>query len=128
MIFGYLNKLRWHFVWETNRAQIYAIEADNWWFLCCRVEYQLPNLIVGSITKESLYNAFENGISAEQVIVCLCLSWILCYLFKAHNLKQISDPSLLLLELVISNFLAPLSSIPCCVSFISFCLLIFILL
>ncbi|RVW37891.1 RNA polymerase II transcription factor B subunit 2 [Vitis vinifera] len=31
-----------------------------------RVEYQLPNLIVGAITKESLYNAFENGITAEQ--------------------------------------------------------------
>lgn len=38
---------------------------------CCiilhRIEYQLPNLIVGAITKESLYNAFENGITAEQV-------------------------------------------------------------
>ncbi|RYR18604.1 hypothetical protein Ahy_B03g063228 isoform B [Arachis hypogaea] len=33
-----------------------------------RVEYQLPNLIVGAITKESLYNAFENGITAEQII------------------------------------------------------------
>ena len=32
----------------------------------CRVEYQLPNLIVGAITKESLYNAFENGITADQ--------------------------------------------------------------
>lgn len=32
-----------------------------------RIEYQLPNLIVGAITKESLYNAFENGITAEQV-------------------------------------------------------------
>jgi transcription initiation factor TFIIH subunit 4 len=32
------------------------------------VEYQLPNLIVGSITKESLYGAFENGITAEQII------------------------------------------------------------
>ncbi|XP_054803641.1 general transcription and DNA repair factor IIH subunit TFB2 [Prosopis cineraria] len=32
------------------------------------VEYQLPNLIVGAITKESLYNAFENGITAEQII------------------------------------------------------------
>ncbi|KAF2297680.1 hypothetical protein GH714_002190 [Hevea brasiliensis] len=32
-----------------------------------RVEYQLPNLIVGAITKESLYNAFENGITAEQI-------------------------------------------------------------
>ncbi|EOY28282.1 Transcription factor-related isoform 4 [Theobroma cacao] len=34
--------------------------------LFSRVEYQLPNLIVGAITKESLYNAFENGIAAEQ--------------------------------------------------------------
>lgn len=32
----------------------------------CRVEYQLPNLIVGAITKESLYSAFENGITADQ--------------------------------------------------------------
>ncbi|EEE61913.1 hypothetical protein OsJ_16644 [Oryza sativa Japonica Group] len=36
--------------------------------LFSRVEYQLPNLIVGSITKESLYGAFENGITAEQII------------------------------------------------------------
>ncbi|GAB4851889.1 RNA polymerase II transcription factor B 52 kDa subunit [Ancistrocladus abbreviatus] len=36
--------------------------------LFARVEYQLPNLIVGGITKESLYNAFENGITAEQII------------------------------------------------------------
>ncbi|KDP20952.1 hypothetical protein JCGZ_21423 [Jatropha curcas] len=36
--------------------------------LFSRVEYQLPNLIVGAITKESLYNAFENGITAEQII------------------------------------------------------------
>ena len=33
-----------------------------------RVEYQLPNLIVGAITKESIYGAFENGITAEQVM------------------------------------------------------------
>ncbi|KAH9800596.1 hypothetical protein KPL71_000728 [Citrus sinensis] len=30
------------------------------------IEYQLPNLIVGATTKESLNNAFENGITAEQ--------------------------------------------------------------
>lgn len=36
--------------------------------LFSKVEYQLPNLIVGAITKESLYNAFENGITAEQII------------------------------------------------------------
>ncbi|MCL7026080.1 hypothetical protein MKW94_021520 [Papaver nudicaule] len=36
--------------------------------LFARIEYQLPNLIVGAITKESLYTAFENGISSEQII------------------------------------------------------------
>ncbi|KAI3964626.1 hypothetical protein MKX01_020443 [Papaver californicum] len=36
--------------------------------LFARVEYQLPNLIVGAITKESLYTAFENGITSEQII------------------------------------------------------------
>lgn len=36
--------------------------------LFSRIEYQLPNLLVGSITKESLYNAFENGITADQII------------------------------------------------------------
>ncbi|GAV77919.1 Tfb2 domain-containing protein, partial [Cephalotus follicularis] len=39
--------------------------------LFARIEYQLPNLIVGAITKESLYNAFENGISGEQIITFL---------------------------------------------------------
>ncbi|KAM7513081.1 hypothetical protein LguiB_011956 [Lonicera macranthoides] len=34
--------------------------------LFSRVEYQLPNLIVASITKENLYKAFQNGISADQ--------------------------------------------------------------
>lgn len=36
--------------------------------LFSRIEYQLPNLIVGAITKESLYTAFENGITSEQII------------------------------------------------------------
>ncbi|XP_010540813.1 PREDICTED: RNA polymerase II transcription factor B subunit 2 isoform X2 [Tarenaya hassleriana] len=36
--------------------------------LFARVEYQLPNLVVAGITKESLYSAFENGITAEQII------------------------------------------------------------
>ncbi|XP_015574628.1 general transcription and DNA repair factor IIH subunit TFB2 isoform X2 [Ricinus communis] len=36
--------------------------------LFSRVEYQLPNLVVGAMTKESLYSAFENGITAEQII------------------------------------------------------------
>ncbi|KAA8519814.1 hypothetical protein F0562_014096 [Nyssa sinensis] len=56
---------------ETN-FRIYAYSSSK---LHCeilrlfsRIEYQLPNLIVGAITKESLYNAFENGITAEQII------------------------------------------------------------
>ncbi|XP_047978721.1 general transcription and DNA repair factor IIH subunit TFB2 [Salvia hispanica] len=36
--------------------------------LFARVEYQLPNLIVGAINKESLYKAFLNGITAEQIV------------------------------------------------------------
>lgn len=36
--------------------------------LFSRIEYQLPNLIVGAITKESLYTAFENGITSDQMI------------------------------------------------------------
>ncbi|CAO2842838.1 unnamed protein product [Amaranthus hypochondriacus] len=36
--------------------------------LFARIEYQLPNLIVCAINKESLYNAFENGITSEQII------------------------------------------------------------
>ncbi|KAK1260257.1 hypothetical protein QJS04_geneDACA001909 [Acorus gramineus] len=36
--------------------------------LFSRIEYQLPNLIVGAITKESLYSAFENGINSDQII------------------------------------------------------------
>ncbi|XLR15669.1 hypothetical protein HN51_036646, partial [Arachis hypogaea] len=31
-----------------------------------RVLYQLPKLIVRAITKESLYNTFESGITSEQ--------------------------------------------------------------
>ncbi|KAL1365136.1 hypothetical protein HN51_013225 [Arachis hypogaea] len=56
---------------ETN-FRVYAYSTSR---LHCeilrlfsKVEYQLPNLIVGAITKESLYNAFENGITAEQII------------------------------------------------------------
>ncbi|PWA56577.1 transcription factor-related protein [Artemisia annua] len=37
--------------------------------LFSRVEYQLPNLIVGSITKENLYKAFANGITADQASI-----------------------------------------------------------
>lgn len=39
--------------------------------LFARVEYQLPNLVVSAITKESLYRAFENCITAEQIIAFL---------------------------------------------------------
>eukprot|EP00252_Welwitschia_mirabilis_P000935 TRINITY_DN10920_c0_g1_i1.p1 TRINITY_DN10920_c0_g1~~TRINITY_DN10920_c0_g1_i1.p1 ORF type:complete len:459 (+),score=80.13 TRINITY_DN10920_c0_g1_i1:354-1730(+) len=39
--------------------------------LFTRLEYQLPNLIVGAITKESLYRAFAYGITAEQIILFL---------------------------------------------------------
>lgn len=39
--------------------------------LFSRIEYQLPNLIVGAITKESLYNAFKNGITAQQIVTFL---------------------------------------------------------
>ncbi|XP_058186113.1 general transcription and DNA repair factor IIH subunit TFB2-like isoform X2 [Rhododendron vialii] len=55
---------------ETN-FRVYAYSSSK--LLCeilrlfSRVEYQLPNLIVAAITKESLYNAFENGIMAEQI-------------------------------------------------------------
>ncbi|OIV93194.1 hypothetical protein TanjilG_24409 [Lupinus angustifolius] len=55
---------------ETN-FRVYAYSTSK---LHCeilrlfsRVEYQLPNLIVGAITKESLYNAFDNGITADQI-------------------------------------------------------------
>lgn len=36
--------------------------------LFARVEYQLPNLIVGAINKESLYKALLNGITADQIV------------------------------------------------------------
>lgn len=36
--------------------------------LFSRIEYVLPNMIAAAITKESLQNAFENGIMAEQII------------------------------------------------------------
>ncbi|XP_061349423.1 general transcription and DNA repair factor IIH subunit TFB2 isoform X3 [Gastrolobium bilobum] len=56
---------------ETN-FRVYAYSSSK---LHCeilrlfsRIEYTLPNLIVGAITKESLYNAFENGITADQII------------------------------------------------------------
>ncbi|KAH9547409.1 hypothetical protein CY35_11G033100 [Sphagnum magellanicum] len=36
-----------------------------------RLEYQLPNLVVGALTKESINAAFSSGISAEQIITYL---------------------------------------------------------
>ncbi|GER26888.1 transcription factor-related [Striga asiatica] len=36
--------------------------------LFSKIEYQLPNLIVGAITKESLYKALLNGITADQAM------------------------------------------------------------
>ncbi|KAJ6999795.1 general transcription and DNA repair factor IIH subunit TFB2 [Populus alba x Populus x berolinensis] len=56
---------------ETN-FRLYAYSSSK---LHCeilrlfsKIEYQLPNLIVGAITKESLYTAFENGITSDQII------------------------------------------------------------
>nr|XP_009392827.1 PREDICTED: RNA polymerase II transcription factor B subunit 2 isoform X2 [Musa acuminata subsp. malaccensis] len=55
---------------ETN-FRMYAYSTSKLYCeilrLFSRIEYQLPNLLVGAITKESLYNAFENGITADQV-------------------------------------------------------------
>ncbi|CAL5412215.1 unnamed protein product [Camellia sinensis] len=54
--------------------RLFYDEASSIWREYCSgcigswVEYQLPNLIVAAITKENLYNAFENGIMAEQII------------------------------------------------------------
>ena len=62
------------------------------------MEYQLPNLIVGSITKESLYGAFENGITAEQVslgvwisawsIIRYSESFLFCVVFQIISFLQ----------------------------------------
>eukprot|EP01018_Ginkgo_biloba_P021117 Gb_25777 [translate_table: standard] len=56
---------------ETN-FRVYAYSSSKLHSeilrLFARLEYQLPNLIVGAITKESLYTAFANGITAEQII------------------------------------------------------------
>ncbi|KAL2932030.1 General transcription and DNA repair factor IIH subunit TFB2 [Bienertia sinuspersici] len=48
--------------------------------LFARVEYQLPNLIVGAINKESLYNAFENGITADQARFFFFFFFIILFL------------------------------------------------
>ncbi|OEL16857.1 RNA polymerase II transcription factor B subunit 2 [Dichanthelium oligosanthes] len=67
-----LVKLQQGFVVVETNFRMYAYSTSK---LHCeilrlfsRVEYQLPNLIVGAITKESIYGAFENGITAEQII------------------------------------------------------------
>ncbi|KAL1569638.1 RNA polymerase II transcription factor B 52 kDa subunit [Salvia divinorum] len=56
---------------ETN-FRLYAYSTSKLhceiFRLFARVEYQLPNLIVGAINKESLYKAFLNGITAEQIV------------------------------------------------------------
>ncbi|KAF3531298.1 hypothetical protein DY000_02038800, partial [Brassica cretica] len=41
------------------------------WFIPTKIEYQLPNLIACAVTKESLYNAFDNGITSDQIITFL---------------------------------------------------------
>lgn len=59
---------------ETNfRLYAYTISKLHCEILrlFARIEYQLPNLIVGAITKENLYKAFQNGISADQIICFL---------------------------------------------------------
>lgn len=56
---------------ETNfRLYAYTISKLHCEILrlFARIEYQLPNLIVGAITKESLYTAFEKGINSDQII------------------------------------------------------------
>ncbi|TVU16626.1 hypothetical protein EJB05_40199, partial [Eragrostis curvula] len=67
-----LVKLQQGFVVVETNFRMYAYSTSK---LHCeilrlfsRVEYQLPNLIAGAITKESIYGAFENGITAEQII------------------------------------------------------------
>jgi len=54
------------------------------------VEYQLPNLIVGAITEESIYGAFENGITAEQVMSRIQIILFLCcftFSLKMHAVE-----------------------------------------
>ncbi|KAB5560588.1 hypothetical protein DKX38_005545 [Salix brachista] len=70
LLFEYLNT-EGYVVVETN-FRLYAYSTSK---LHCeilrlfsKIEYQLPNLIVGAITKESLYSAFENGITSDQII------------------------------------------------------------
>ena len=55
----------------------------------CRIEYQLPNLIVCAINKESLYNAFENGITSEQANI---LSWFFFFLWSYYLMTWTAEP------------------------------------
>lgn len=56
---------------ETNfRVYAYTSSKLQTEILRCftRLEYQLPNLVVGALNKESVNHAFASGISAEQII------------------------------------------------------------
>lgn len=57
-------------------------------YLCLRLEYQLPNLVVAALTKESVNTALASGISAEQVI--------------AKDSPHIWDNTVCLAEIIIS--------------------------
>ncbi|XP_031488245.1 general transcription and DNA repair factor IIH subunit TFB2 isoform X2 [Nymphaea colorata] len=70
-----LVKLQQGFIVVETNFKLYANSSSK---LHCeildlfsRIEYQVPNLIVGSIAKESLYLAFSKGITAEQIITFL---------------------------------------------------------
>lgn len=56
---------------ETN-FRLYAYTASKLQTqilrLFARIEYQLPNLVVGALNKESVNTAFASGITAEQII------------------------------------------------------------
>ncbi|KAG4383763.1 hypothetical protein GLYMA_13G152508v4 [Glycine max] len=61
------NQFSWHRM-AYSSPPISFFPSNKIYSLKKRVEYQLPNLIVGAITKESLYSAFENVIVAEQLV------------------------------------------------------------
>ncbi|KAG8383513.1 hypothetical protein BUALT_Bualt04G0021200 [Buddleja alternifolia] len=59
--------------------------------LFSRIEYQLPNLIVCAINKESLYKAFQNGITADQAsIATLHNGKIHLFFFQTCKMQIIS--------------------------------------
>jgi transcription initiation factor TFIIH subunit 4 len=35
--------------------------------LFCKISYRLPNLVVGSLTRESIHDALQNGITSKEV-------------------------------------------------------------